>query len=154
MNEDIFHKYLEHFDGSFRQMISEMADFQISRCDETSLDPERKIAVIVGITLSNRGRILFEAEQGLVNRITEGMNGEPLEDPMQTYYFLTEFANIFCGKAVSRINNLYKTELRLTPPALFAGSGMRIITPGIRSEAVFYTSESGRGLLNVGIEGV
>ena len=155
MNEDKFDRFLDCFDHAFQEMIREMSDFQVTGCGEIEMPRERKFSVIVGIVAAKRGRLLFEADQDLVGRITEGMNGEPLGNVMYTYYYLTEFANIFCGKAISQLNNLYKdSELRLTPPALFVGSNMRIITPGIHSEAKYYTSEFGQAILNIGMEGV
>ena len=155
MGEDKFKKIMDCFDHTFQEVIQEMSDFSVTGCSEIKISQERKFAVIVGIVAGKRGRILFEADQELVHRITEGMNGEPLGNVMHTYYFLTEFTNIFCGNAVSQLNNLYKdSELRLTPPALFVGSSMRVITPSIHSEALYYTSESGQAILNIGMEGV
>jgi CheY-specific phosphatase CheX len=155
MNEDKFHNFLDCFDNSFREIAWEMSELRVSKCNEIKIASDRKFSVIVGIVPANRGRILFEAEQKLVDRITEGMNGEPLGNIMYTYFYLTEFANIFCGKALSKMNDLYRdSEWRLTPPALFVGSSMRIITPSIHSQAVYYSSEAGGALLDIGMEGV
>lgn len=155
MNEDKFRKYLDCFDASLQEIIQEMSGFQITKRAPAGFSAERRFSVIIGIVPTDKGRILFEAEQNLVTGITEGMNGGPLDSIMDTYLYLAEFANTFCGNALSQINNIYKgNELRLTPPALFAGSNMRIITPSVWSDSVFYTSEFGQAVLNVGFEGV
>jgi len=154
MNEDKFSKFLNCFDISFQEVIQEMSGFQVSRCNEVKIPSEKKFSVVIGIVLANKGRILFEAEQNLVERITEGMNGEPLDNEMDTYFYLAEFTNTFCGNALAQINNKYKdNELRLTPPALFVGTNMRIITPNIQSDSICYTSEFGQAVLNIGFEG-
>lgn len=154
MDKDKFYSFLNCFDASFQKVIQEMSGFQVSKCGHAKIPAGNKFSVIIGIIQSNRGRILFESEQGLVDRITEGMNGEPVANITDKYLYLAEFANIFCGNAVSQINNRYKeNELRLTPPALFAGTNMRIITPNIQSDSVFYTSDFGQAVLNIGFEG-
>lgn len=155
MSEDKFAQFLDFVDSSFQEVIREMAGFQVSKCNELKTPLEKKFSVVIGIVLGNRGAILFEAEQSVIDKITEGMNGEPLTDMMDTYLYLAEFTNTFCGNAVSQINNSCKNnELRLTPPAIFVGTDMRIITPSIESSSIYYTCEFGQVILNIGFEGV
>ncbi|HOJ79083.1 MAG TPA: chemotaxis protein CheX [Bacillota bacterium] len=120
-----------------------------------TLPEDQVISVIVGAVGNNsKGRIMVEMAMETARRLTEEMNGEPFTDEFEMYLFLAEFANIFSGKAITKINNTYKgVDLRLTPPAIFTGDKMEITTPSIQSEIVFFKSESGVAKLDIGFEG-
>lgn len=114
----------------------------------------QKVSVIVGIVGRNRGRILLKVDEPTAQRITEGMNDGPLEDKLESYLFLGEFTNMVSGKAITGINNAFKGgELRLTPPAIFAGEELQISTPKVQEKALVYEGP-GMALIDIGFEGV
>lgn len=114
---------------------------------------ERKIAVVVGVVGRNRGRILLEVREKTALAITEGMNEGPLDEEMELYWFLAEFANMFSGKAITSINNQFKgSDLRLTPPAIFAGEDLELTTPNVQSQSTVYVGD-GLARVNIGFEG-
>ena len=117
-----------------------------------------KVAVVVGLVTrepGKKGRFLLEMDQGLAEDLPEGMNGGPLDDATELYLFSGELLNMVGGKALTVINNRYRgLEYRLTPPAIFAGKGLEILTPLVRSQVTWYRGARGVARFDVGFEGV
>ena len=110
--------------------------------------------MVIGVVGLNKGRILLMADEGTARKITEGMNGEPLEQDLDLYLYLGEFANMFSGKAITMINNTYKNrDLRLTPPVIFSGNDLDVVTPSIRSTAITFHGQ-GKVRIDIGFEGM
>lgn len=140
---------------AFQEVSDILLGYSAVKCSEAKDMEEKTFCVIIGTVGRNKGRILLEAGAGTVKMITENMNGEPSGNIMDMYMCLSEFANMVCGNAVTLINNKYKgSELRLTPPAVFSGSGMEITTPNIQSSCSHYLCEYGPILLDIGFEGM
>lgn len=155
MQSDKFLMFVDCFNKAFIEVTREMAELEFTKCDEAHITEERRFAVIIGTVGRYRGRIVFQAGADVVRSITGGMNGEPLGSMMDTYFYLAEYANTFCGNAVTHINNACKdSELRLTPPAILSGTGMKIATPSIKSGQVFFSCRTGHAVLDIGFEGV
>lgn len=155
MENDKFEVFLSSIESAFNKVVKEMLDFDFQQMDGKADLDKNTVSVIIGMTGKNKGRILFEIGEKTAEAIAISINGEPLEDAREIYLYLAEFTNIFCGNAVTLINNRYKgTELRLTPPAVFAGEDVEITTPNIKSVSLFCTSQYGPALLDVGFEGV
>jgi len=144
------------YDG-FLQVAEEAAELSFDPGDGVS-SAEERVAVIVGMTSrdgSLKGRILLDADQAVALEITEGMNGGPLEETSNLYFFLAEFVNMVGGRTLTAINNKYKgIEFRLSPPAVFAGKGLDLMTPKVRSHVFPFKRDKGALLLDVGFEGV
>ncbi|WP_300521390.1 chemotaxis protein CheX [Aminiphilus sp.] len=117
-----------------------------------------RVAVILGMISGDeslKGRVLLDGDAEQIRDIAEGMNGEPLETTTDLYFFIGEFTNMFCGRAITVINNAHRgMEFRLTPPAILAGRHMDITTPSIRSESFAFAGGRGIVRLDVGFEGV
>ncbi len=161
MDELKFSDFMNCFDETFRLIAEEMAglnfnmaglNFNNSSTDQ--IPDEKKYVIIIGITGYSKGRVIFEIGQTIAKKITEGMNGEPLNNTIDTYLYLAEFTNTFCGGAITLINNKYKFTnlLRLTPPAVFFGTKMRITTPNVQEGNVFFTNPDGYVRINIGFE--
>ena len=139
---------------AFQQVSETLLGIGFARCNGMRVMNDKTFCVIVGMAGKNKGRIRFEAGADTVKMITENMNGESCNNIMDMYMCLSEFANMICGNAATIINNKYKgSRLRLTPPAVFSGSGMQITTPNITSISYCYNGEYGPMILDVGFEG-
>ena len=142
---------------ALRRVAWEAAQREFLPQDTGALEDER-VAVVVGLVARHsrqKGRFLLEMDQELAENLTESMNGGPLEEATELYLFAGEFLNMVGGNALTAINNHYRgLEYRMTPPAIFAGKGLEVLTPLVRSRAVWYRSKKGGARFDVGFEGV
>ncbi len=129
---------------SFLKIAKEMADLKFNL--NNNLDPVfniKKTAIIVGIVGANPGRIQLETNETMSQTIAEKMNGETLNNPLEVYFSLAEFANIFSGNGLTVINNQFPgSQLRLTPPSIFVGESLELTTPNIEhAKSVLFDGE-------------
>lgn len=154
MEDEKFNTFIDCVSEAFRNVSEMVAEFEFKECAKEKITEERKYNVIIGITGKNKGRILLNAGESLVKKLTEKMNDGPFGSVMEAYICLSEFANMFCGNAVTMINNKYRgSDMRLTPPAIFSGVDLQVITPNIHSTITCYTSSQGLVTLDIGFEG-
>jgi CheY-specific phosphatase CheX len=149
---DFFHKCINN---AFQKVASEMTGINFTPVKEVPESGEKKFSLIVGLVGQNKGRILLELNERLALKVFEEMNGATPDDDLDLYFYLAEFANIVSGNGITGINNMYKgSELRLTPPAIFAGKNLEITSPKVNSMGSAYLSDYGTVRLEIGIEGV
>jgi len=141
------------FGNALKNIAYEMAGVELIDTVPGDIAAERKFSVIVGIVGAHKGRVLLCMGDNFVQKITEEMNCGKLDSLTDTTLYIGEFSNILIGKAISQINNACKTfDLRLTPPAIFSGKRMRIITPELQSSILSFTSQFGPASMDVGFE--
>jgi CheY-specific phosphatase CheX len=132
---------------AFLDVAKEAAERVLELAGQASTPSAERVAVSLGMISGDeslKGRVLLDGDAEQIRDIAEGMNGEPLETTTDLYFFIGEFANMFCGRAVTVINNAYRgTEFRLTPLAILAGLHMDITTPSIRSESFAFAGGGG-----------
>jgi len=146
-------EFTTFFGDALKCITQQMAGVDLEDVQETVLVDQKIFAVIVGIVGAYKGRMLIRMCAGLVTKITETMNCGPLPNLTETTLYIGEFSNILSGKAVSDINTVYKDfDLRLTPPAIFSGTNMRIITPALQATQLYYNSVFGKVSMDVGFE--
>lgn len=117
---------------------------------------DRRFVIIVGMVGQYKGRIILEMNGSTSDTILQRMN---FGDPVITFYeqslFLGELGNMVGGKFVTAINNSFMAmELRLTPPIVFSGEGLSVLTPEIESIVRHYSADGGVVRVDIGIEGV
>jgi len=143
---------------AFLDVAKEAAERALELSGQAPPPSAERVAVILGMISGDeslKGRVLLDGDAEQIRDIAEGMNGEPLETTTDLYFFIGEFTNMFCGRAITVINNAHRgTEFRLTPPAILAGLHMDITTPSIRSESFAFAGARGIVRLDVGFEGV
>lgn len=142
-------------DDAFQKVVSQITGMTFVPADDLLpvLD-EKKFSLIVGIVGNNKGHVLLELNESLARKIFEAMNSFPPEDDLELYLHLAEFANMVSGNGLTNINNFFKgSELRLTPPAIFAGKNLEITSNKVSSAGGSYCSEYGNLRLEVGMEG-
>lgn len=155
MAEEKLAIFLKCLDEAFQKVASEMTGIDFTPSNETPVKDEKKFSLIVGLVGQDKGRVLLELNEKLALKVFEEINGAPPEDDLELYLYLAEFANIVSGNGITSINNMFKgNELRLTPPAIFAGRQLEITSPKVNSSGSAYLSEYGAVKLEIGIEGV
>jgi len=155
MEKEKFNIILNHIKTSFEQVTAELVDVAYKSTDTFKIDSIAKVAIIIGISGKSKGRILLQGSLETTNEFALAMNfGDPFEDTKEMYFNLAEFANMFCGRATTLVNNEFnEREFWLTPPAIFSGEELELITPKIQSEMLYYTGNQGYFLIDVGFEG-
>lgn len=154
MEDEKFKQFKKCFDDSFKKVLNEMTGMKSFVTTQVKALEGDITSVIIGTVGKNKGRIIFQSSEAVATVIAESMNGEAFEDKEERNIFLGEFVNTFCGSAITKINNLFKeSELRLTPPALFSGKSMKIITPSVKSGILVFQSIEGQMIVDIGFEG-
>lgn len=155
MEEEKLKFFYDSMDDAFQKVVSQLTGMSFTKNIESPLiTDDKKFCLIVGWVGQNKGRVLLELNEKLALKIFEAMNGAPPEDNLELYLHLAEFANMVSGNGITSINNFYKSsELRLTPPAIFAGKNLEISSPKVSSVGGNYRSEYGEIRMEVGIEG-
>jgi len=124
--------YLTQFSTSFTEVIQKMTgcsgEWQEVEPFLPAITEGMTVVSLLGLTGSSRGRVVMEMAIQTAHELAQLMNGEELSplDPM-VFYSITEFCNIFSGKAITRINNgPERPGLRLTPPNVLVGEKLQI----------------------------
>ncbi|GBF23464.1 chemotaxis protein CheX, partial [Candidatus Gastranaerophilus sp. (ex Termes propinquus)] len=121
----------EYTTKAFEEIIAETIGSEITPCEELKLASTEILSVIIGVTGNINGRILLNTTVATANKLAEFMNfGEPLDNKDDLFIYLSEFANMYCGRMVTYINDRFgKREVWITPPAIFSANDLAIITP-------------------------
>lgn len=148
--------YLDSFAKAVRENLLAMADLEseighpIPQLDSFA---SSGIAVIIGITGKRPGRIIFDTSQGTAHKISQLINGEDQINEELMLDTLAEFGNIVSGHATTIINNLNKGyNLMLTPPSIFFGAKLNIISPKLQAEFINVKTPAGDLTVSVGFE--
>jgi CheY-specific phosphatase CheX len=154
MDNDKLSSFISCVSDAFVDISTELAGLKFIESRNENINRDKTFSVIIGVLGKyDKGRILFETGATVVNAITESINDEPEGNIMEKYLSIAEFVNIYCGRAVTLLNNKYRgSDLRLTPPAIFVGSRMEITTPDIKTTTIFFKCMRGTVSVDVGFE--
>lgn len=152
--ENKFEVLFELVKQSFEEVMSEVTGESIAADGEFEIQTQDKLSlsIIIGISGNTNGRILLNtsAENGM--NIAVAMNfGDPLDNEEDLYTYLAEFANMFCGRAATHINNKFgKREIWISPPAIFSAKDLDIVTPNVSSMKAYYECSLGKFMVDMG----
>ncbi|MDD3436836.1 MAG: chemotaxis protein CheX [Candidatus Gastranaerophilales bacterium] len=139
---------------SFEEIMLEVTGEAIQADGEFSIQPENRLSlsIIIGISGNTNGRILLNTSVDYGKNIAVAMNfGDPLENEEDLHVYLAEFANMFCGRAATHINNAFgKREIWISPPAIFSAKDLDIVTPNVSSMKAYYECSLGKFIVDMG----
>lgn len=139
---------------SFEEIMMEVTGESIQADDEFNLNPADRLSlsIIIGLSGNTNGRILLNTSVEYGKNIAVAMNfGDPLENDEDLHVYLAEFANMFCGRAATHINNKFgKREIWISPPAIFSAKDLDIVTPNVSSMKAFYECSLGKFIVDMG----
>jgi len=139
---------------SFEEVMSEVTGESIQSDDEFNIAPADRLSlsIIIGISGNTNGRILLNTAVEYGKNIAVAMNfGDPLDNEDDLHMYLAEFANMFCGRAATHINNKFgKREIWISPPAIFSAKDLDIITPNVSSMKAYYECPLGKFIVDMG----
>jgi len=154
MDQEKFNYFNNCIENALLKLFSDFKELKLTRIKELATDKDKKLSSIVRVVGMNKGRILVEVGENLTKKLYEFANGEPQEDEMDLCFYLAEMTNIIAGNGVTFLNDAYKgSDLRLTPPAIFAGNNLDISTPKVISSSLFYHTNFGEIRIEIGFEG-
>lgn len=139
---------------SFEEIMMEVAGESIQADGEFAIQPEDRLSlsIIIGISGNTNGRILLNTSVEYGKNIAVAMNfGDPLDKEEDLHIYLAEFANMFCGRAATHINNAFgKREIWISPPAIFSAKDLDIVTPNVSSMKAYYECSLGKFIVDMG----
>jgi len=139
---------------SFEEIMMEVTGESIQADGEFLIQPEDRLSlsIIIGISGNTNGRILLNTSVEYGKNIAVAMNfGDPLENEEDLHVYLAEFANMFCGRAATHINNAFgKREIWISPPAIFSAKDLDIVTPNVSSIKAYYECGLGKFIVDMG----
>lgn len=139
---------------SFEEVMQEITGTAIKADGEFEIKPEDKLSlsIIIGISGNTNGRILLNTSIEYGRNISTAMNfGDPLDNDDDLYMYLAEFSNMFCGRAVTHINNKFgQREIWISPPAIFSAKDLEIVTPNVSSMKAYYECDLGKFIVDMG----
>ena len=148
--------YLEHFSASMLQNLQEMAGMEAQSnppSPQETAFASQGFSVIVGITGKRPGRIILDMTQETANKLSEAINCEECEAEF-VLDTLAELTNIVSGNGITTVNNANPgMGLMLTPPSIFIGNELTIVSPKLNAEVVTVTTPLGPINLSIGFEG-
>jgi CheY-specific phosphatase CheX len=150
-----FQAFCDCFYEAFQKMVFTIPGLELPGNYETAEIGGKIFSSIVGVVGMNKGRIHLEMSENLARKIYECVNGETVDEEMDLCFYLAEFTNMVTGNGVTALNNIYKgINLRLTPPAVFAGDNLEITTPQVMTVTKFFYTQYGAIRMEIGFEGV
>ena len=139
---------------SFEEIIAEVTGEGIDSSEEFVISSENSLSlsIIIGLSGHTNGRILLNTSVDNGRNIAVAMNfGDPLENEDDLHMYLAEFANMFCGRAATHINNAFgKREIWISPPAIFSAKDLDIVTPNVSSMKAYYACPLGQFIVDMG----
>ena len=139
---------------SFEEIMVEVTGEAIQANDEFGINPADRLSlsIIIGLSGNTNGRILLNTSVEYGKNIAVAMNfGDPLDNEDDLHVYLAEFANMFCGRAATHINNEFgKREIWISPPAIFSAKDLDIITPNVSSTKAYYECGLGKFIVDMG----
>jgi len=143
---------------AFEEIVAEVTGDEIQAGEEFSIQPTEdklSLSIIIGLSGVTNGRILLNTAVEYGKNIAVAMNfGDELENPDDLNMYLAEFANMFCGRTATYINNEFgKREIWISPPAIFSARDLDIITPNVSSMKGYYQCTLGKFIVDMGFSG-
>ena len=148
--------YLEHFAASMMENLQVMAGLEtktsLPMSQETAFE-SKGFSVIIGITGNRPGRIILDTSCETAEKLSEAINGEVCDEEF-VLDTMAELTNIVSGNGISTVNNANQgMGLMLTPPSIFRGNELTIVSPKLNAEVVTVTTPMGDLYLSIGFEG-
>ncbi len=111
------------------------------------------LVALVGITGKFSGRMFCDLSVATAQGFAARLLKQDPESLAQVHDVIAEFANIVAGHAASRLNKEFRgANLRISPPAIFAGDDFSIASPKADLHIWKITTPYGQVRLSVGFE--
>jgi chemotaxis protein CheX len=148
--------YIPPFVDSVKDVFTALALGDISSGNsytKESLMCRYNVIVIIGLSGTVKGNVVFSMDYGTAKRIVSAMMmGMEIADIDETAASaLGELANMMCGQAVTRLLT-YELSVDITPPTVIHGDRIKSIISQVETIAVEVNTALGAIELNIGLE--
>jgi CheY-specific phosphatase CheX len=148
--------YLNHFAVAIKNNLESMASTQVQigevQVQEMSFSSQG-FAVIIGITGSRSGRVIIDTNMATAKALSDAINCEDTDEEF-VLDTMAEVTNIVSGNGISLVNNANPgMGLMLTPPSVFLGERLMIVSPKLNAEMMTVNTDFGELLISIGFEG-
>ena len=152
MIENKFDVLFDFSKKSFEEVLAEITEEKVEPCEEFEIESDKMLSIVIGISGETNGRILLDTSVEYGKNLAVAMNfGDELDTEDDLYMYLAEFSNMFCGRTATYINDRFaKREIWITPPAIFSGKDLDVVTPHITAQKAFYTCSLGQFIIDTG----
>ncbi|WP_407397125.1 response regulator [Anaerovibrio sp.] len=129
------------------------SEIEIAQNEESVLRVDG-VAAVIGIVGEPKGRVALYMDSETMYSLSKAMLGMDPQDDLsadEAEAAIEEAGNIITGRAVSRINDVFKDkEMRITPPGTVIGSDIILSNPELISFNVVAKTSYGDVFMNVG----
>ena len=129
------------------------SEIEISQNEESVLRVDG-VAAVIGIVGEPKGRVALYMDSETMYSLSRAMLGMDPQDDLsadEAEAAIEEAGNIITGRAVSRVNDVFKDkEMRITPPGTVIGSDIILSNPELISFNVVAKTSYGNVYMNVG----
>lgn len=150
--------YVQTFSKALHDELAEMlglrSDIEIHQDEKSQLNING-VVVIIGITGAPKGRVAFHMSHDTMMKFAKmqlqlaGIDYDATQEEAEAS--IEETANIISGRAVSKINDIYKErEMRLTPPGTISGADIHLVNPELVSFNIVAKTKIGDICMSIG----
>lgn len=129
------------------------SEIEISQNEESVIRVDG-VAAVIGIVGEPKGRVALYMDSETMYSLSRAMLGMDPQDDLsadEAEAAIEEAGNIITGRAVSRVNDVFKDkEMRITPPGTVIGSDIILSNPELISFNVVAKTSYGNVFMNVG----
>lgn len=157
MKKDLVAIFMQSFQNTVQMMTSQSLKVrEIVKSENLYQHDEPGVSSIVGFVGKGiKGRSLLWVPSWVSIEITEQVVGERLSSYQEEMVLFTigEINNVLSGHSTSKINDRYQISLRLTPPSIFAGKSLSLVTPKLDSYSLLGNYKEQDIYLDIAMEG-
>ncbi|SDF28098.1 chemotaxis protein CheX [Sporolituus thermophilus] len=139
-----------------RRVLCEMAGLDITAANclpQNDIFSSAGLAVIIGVTGKAPGRIILDMSEATARKLSAAINGEDDLDDELIMDTVAELGNILSGHIITWLNNRRAgLGLMLTPPGVFVGKDLKIVTPKLEAQIIVVDTPAGHIVLSIGFE--
>lgn len=103
-------------DDAVEDISFKLASMEMHRIQEVDVSFSQPINLAVTVKGSKEIRIILQADKALLEKISERMKRQVIEDDNDITLYATEYFNILCGHIIASYNNMYRNRIRFTVP--------------------------------------
>ncbi|WP_027407383.1 response regulator [Anaerovibrio sp. RM50] len=138
---------------SLMSLFGIQSEIEIAQNEDSVLKVDG-VAAVIGIVGEPKGRVALYMDSDTMYNLSKAMLGMDPQDDLsadEAEAAIEEAGNIITGRAVSRVNDVFKDkEMRITPPGTVIGSDIILSNPELISFNVKAKTSYGDVHMNVG----
>jgi len=154
--EELTERGFETFKEALAQNITRIAKTPVAFASGSKIKTpyiSQGITAVIGIIGQYSGSMIIDISDQSAKKIAETTLRRPVKDDREVIDMVAELANIIAGIACSMINNQNKNfGLRVSPPSIFHGNTLEIISPNVNLKKCFAETDFGSIFLAVGFK--